>query len=159
MNGLSFCGDVRRFRSRELRHPGLLGDDHVDDRRPGIDRAHDRIGARIDRLLDQRARGLRVGLRVVVGHVDLLAEDAARGIDLVHRNVCAIAIVGSRNGAGARKLADAGDQDGVVGASGVSGAPPERPRQSALPRQSRMFSVALQFLPLNSGFLPEVVVR
>ena len=148
MKGLCRSRDVRRFGAGELRHARLLRHHHVDDRRAGIDRSHDRIGARVDRLLHQRARGLRIGLSVHVGHLDLLAENAARRVDLVDGHMRAVVEVRAGDGAGARELADARDVDRVVRQRRVRSRSGSSTAASAARRQ--------KFSPIHLSLLPFV---
>src|SRR5205814_6110062 len=63
----------------------------------------------VDRLLHLRARGAWIGLRIVLLELDLAAEDAALGVDLIDRHQGAVAEVGRRHRAGAGQFADEGE--------------------------------------------------
>jgi hypothetical protein len=59
----------------------------------------------------QRLGDARVGLGVVERWLELLAEDAAGGVDLLDREVDAVLEVGARGGTRPRQLLDHGDLD------------------------------------------------
>ena len=65
----------------------------------------------IQRLLNLRARDAGVRLRIGVGDFDLVAENAALGIDLLDREIDAVFPVGADGGAAAREFGDVGELD------------------------------------------------
>jgi len=65
------------------------------------------------RLHGERLRHLRLRLGVVRRVFDRASEDAARGIDFLHRELHAVVEVAARRGAGTRQLDQSEDLDGL----------------------------------------------
>ena len=101
-------GGFRAGEVRDLRAPRLV---RADDHRAREAGAEHREHVVVDRLLRQALRDARVALRVGVRHIDLLAEDAAGGVDLADGEVHAVLEVGADGGAGAGQLLQARDPD------------------------------------------------
>ena len=149
--------DVRRLGAGELRHARLLRDNHVDDGRPGIDRARDHIGAAVDHFLHEGARRLRVRRGVVVGHLDLFAENAARRVNLVDGEMRAVAEVRAGDCAGSAELTNTRNDHRVGGIRGARGRPRQQ-RRSQKPSQSDakvlpFHVVALPEIPISTGLI------
>jgi hypothetical protein len=85
--------DRGRLRTDELRHAGLLRDEHIDDGGTGIHRTPDDESALVDCLLNECARGLRISLRIVFGHRDFLAGNTAGRVDFLEREPHSVAPV------------------------------------------------------------------
>ena len=77
---------------------------HADEDRAGEHRPHHDVGVLVDRLLRERLGDLRLRLRVAARVLDLAAEDAARGVDLLDRELHALVEIGARRRAAARQL-------------------------------------------------------
>jgi len=107
---VAHLGNVGRLGARELRHLGLLGEDHVHFHRTGEHRPEDHVGVAVDRLLHLGARDAGVALRVRLRRGYLAPEDAALRVDLVDREDRTVAEVG----AGHRPRAGQLDDDGHV---------------------------------------------
>ncbi|MHC2787773.1 hypothetical protein ACVMBZ_007014 [Bradyrhizobium liaoningense] len=97
--------------THDLRDAGLGGERRGDLHRAGIAGPEQHIGLGVERLLHLRAGDAGVGLRVGVGDLQLAAEHAALGVDLLDREVDAVLPVGSDGGAAAGQLGDVGELD------------------------------------------------
>jgi len=72
---------------------------------------HDGGLVHVDQAVIAAQRVLGVGLTVVDLQVDLLAENAALGVDLVHREGPAVGAAGAEHGAVAGQVGDGADDD------------------------------------------------
>ena len=110
--GVALLRDRRRLAADDLRNLGLLREQHVDQHRAGEDRAENDVGLVVEHLLHLRARDAGVALGVEQRRVDLLAENAALGVDLLDRQQHAVAEIGAGHGAGAGQFENGGHVDG-----------------------------------------------
>ena len=112
--GIALRRDVGGLGADDLRDLGLLGQRHVDLDRAGIDRPEHHIGILVQNLLHLRARDTGIALGVEMLGLDLSAQNAAGGVDLVDRKRDAVAPIGAGDGAGAGELDHVGDVDGAL---------------------------------------------
>ena len=114
MYGLPCCVMLAASPPVKFGISALLRLGHADDDRAGEHRPHHDIGAVVDRLLRERLGDLRIRLRVAARVVDLAAQDAAGGVDLLDRELDAVVEVGAGRRAGARQLDESGDLDRLL---------------------------------------------
>ena len=108
---VALLGDRRRLAAGEVGDLGALGLGHADHDRARERRADYREHVVVDGLLREALGDAGVRLRVGHQRLDLLAEDAAGGVDLLHRELDAVLRVGAGGRAGARQLLQHGDLD------------------------------------------------
>jgi hypothetical protein len=77
----------------------LFGDFHVTQHRAGIDRAENDVGVVVEHPMNEADRHTGLALRVEHRHVDLLAENAALGVDFLNGEFQTVAVIGTGYGA------------------------------------------------------------
>jgi len=108
---VALLGDRGRFPAGEVRHLGALRLGHAHQDGAGEHRPHHHVGTVVDRLLRERLGDARVRLRVARRVLDLAAQDAALGVDLLDRELHAVVEVGAGRGTGAGQLDEPHDLD------------------------------------------------
>ena len=108
---VAHLGELGRFAAHDLGDAGFGGERRGDLDRTGIAGAEQHVGIGVERLLHLGARDAGVGLRVGVGDDDLVAENAAGGVDLLDREVDAVLPVRADRRAAAGQFRHVGDLD------------------------------------------------
>ncbi len=93
--GMRLLGDGGRLAANDLRNLRLLGQQHAHQHRAREHRAENDVRIVVEHLLHLRARDAGVALGVEQLIIDLAAENAALGVDLLDRHQHAIAEIRS----------------------------------------------------------------
>ena len=113
--GIALLRDRGGLAPREVRNLGAPRLLHAHEDRAGEHRAHHDVGAVVDGLLGERLGDAGIRLRVARRVLDLPAEDAACGVDLLDGELRAVVEVRAGRGAGAGKLDQSDDLDRGLG--------------------------------------------
>ena len=117
---VALLGDGGGLTTGPVGHLGAAAFGHADHDGAREHRAEDGKHLVVHCFLRQALGHAGVGLGVVAHRLDLLAQDAASGVDFLDRQLHAVLEVGARCGATARQLHDIGDLDAALGSGGTT---------------------------------------